>query len=126
MALRQPKIPDESHPITITPSRRRIRVLWRGEVVASSDHALDLKEASYPVVKYIPRSDVDMSLLERTSHHTFCPYKGEASYFSLHTNGAGVDNAVWSYEDPFPAMAMIKDHVAFYPDRVDRIEEVEA
>ena len=124
MALRHPKIPDESHPITITPSARSVRVLWQGKVVASSDHALDLKEASYPVVKYIPRSDVDMSLLVRSSHQTFCPFKGDASYFSLRAEDAGADNAVWSYEDPFPAMAAIKDHVAFYPDRVE-LEEVE-
>ncbi len=126
MALHQHKIPDDSHPITITPSPCRVRVMWQGHVVASSDHALDLKEASYAVVKYIPRGDVDMRLLERTTRHTFCPYKGEASYFSLRAEGAGADNAVWSYEDPFPAMAAIKDHVAFYTDRVELIEEAKA
>jgi uncharacterized protein (DUF427 family) len=111
------------HPITIAESPKRVRVLWHGKVVADSRRALDLKEASYPVVKYIPRDDVDMRLLKRTDHHTHCPYKGDASYFSIEADGAAAANAVWTYEAPFPAVARIKDHVAFYPDRVDRIEE---
>src|SRR5450432_3932080 len=114
MATGQPRIPDESHPITITPAPGRVRVVWQGKVVADSPRALDLREASYPSVKYIPRSDVDMALLRKTDRQTHCPYKGDASYFSLDGEGATSANAVWSYEDPYPAMAAIKDHLAFY------------
>jgi uncharacterized protein (DUF427 family) len=77
-----------------------------------------LKEASYPAVNYIPREDVDMTLLERTDHSTYCPYKGDCSYFSIHIGGDAGRNAVWSYETPYPAVAGIKDRLAFYPDRV--------
>ena len=82
-----------------------------------------LREASYPAVQYIPRKDVDMSLLERTDHITYCPYKGDCAYYSIPIGGERSANAVWSYERPFAAVAGIKDHLAFYPDRVDLIEE---
>ncbi len=118
--------PNPNHPITVEPSAKRVRVTWRGKVVADSRQALDLREASYPVVKYIPRADVDMALLHRTDHHTHCPYKGDASYFSIAADGETAQNAVWTYETPFASVAQIKDHVAFYPDRVDRIEEIES
>jgi uncharacterized protein (DUF427 family) len=122
MADARMKIPGLDHPITITPSGKRIRVLWHGKVIADSARTLALEETTYPVVHYIPRADVDMRLLSRTDHHTNCPYKGEASYFSLAADGAVAENAVWSYETPYPAVAAIREYLAFYPQRVDRIE----
>jgi uncharacterized protein (DUF427 family) len=111
------------HPITVGPAKGRTKVSWKGAVVANSGAALDLKEATYPVVKYIPRSDADMRLLRRTDHKTHCPYKGDASYYSIVVDGQVSENAVWTYENPLPGVASIKDHLAFYPNRVDRIEE---
>jgi uncharacterized protein (DUF427 family) len=93
-----------------------------GRVVADTHDALTLREASYPPVQYIPRKDVDMSLLERTQHSTYCPYKGDASYYSIPSGGAKSVNAIWTYEAAFPAVAAINEYVAFYPDRVDKIE----
>jgi uncharacterized protein (DUF427 family) len=94
-----------------------------GRVVADTRDALVLREASYPAVHYVPRKDVDMALLERTEHVTYCPYKGDCSYFSIPLGGDRSANAVWTYEDPYPAVRLIKDHLAFYPDRVEAIEE---
>ncbi|MBI1204776.1 MAG: DUF427 domain-containing protein [Rhodopseudomonas sp.] len=122
-ATRTVKIPDASHPITVTPTPKRVVVTVAGKIVADSRNALTLREASYPPVQYIPRQDVDMTLLTRTDHASYCPYKGDASYFSIPAGGARAANAVWSYETPYEAVASIKDHVAFYPDRVDSIEE---
>ena len=118
------KLPGPDHPITITPNRGRVRVTFGGRVVAETARALTLQEASYPAVQYIPREDADMSLFARTDHATQCPYKGQASYYSLKVDGKAAENAVWSYEDPYPAMAQIKGHLAFYPNRVDAIEEI--
>jgi uncharacterized protein (DUF427 family) len=118
------KIPGPDHPISIAPNAKRVRVTFNGQVIADSAHALALQEASYPAVLYIPRADVDMTLLARTSTSTHCPYKGDASYFSVKAGDKMAENAIWSYEQPFPAVASIKDHVAFYPDRVDAIEEL--
>ena len=112
------------HPITIEPNRKRVRVLFEGRVVADTARALTLKEASLPPVQYIPREDADMSLLERTAHKTHCPYKSDAAYYTIRAGGRAAENAVWTYENPFPAVAAIKGHLAFYPDRVDRIEEL--
>ena len=84
---------------------------------------MTLREAAYPAVQYIPRKDVDMALLERTDHATYCPYKGDCAYFSIAVGGDRSTNAAWSYEAPYEAVAAIKDYVAFYPDRVDAIEE---
>ena len=123
MTARAVKQPGPDHPITITPNPARVVVTVAGRAVADTRRALTLQEASYPPVQYIPRQDVDMALLERTTHGTYCPYKGDASYFSIPAGGARAANAVWSYEAPFAAVAAIKDHVAFYPDRVDAIEE---
>ena len=103
------------HRIDTQPANRRLRVSFNGEIVADTRDALAMKEGSYPVVYYFPRRDVRMERLERTSHSTHCPFKGEASYFSLK---GGPDNAVWSYETPFDEMAAIKDYVAFYPNKV--------
>ena len=122
-ATKTVKIPDASHPITVTPTAKRVVVTVGGKVIADSRNALTLREASYPPVQYIPRQDVDMALLTRTDHGSYCPYKGDASYFSIPAGGARAANAVWSYEAPYDAVASIKDHVAFYPDRVDSIEE---
>jgi uncharacterized protein (DUF427 family) len=117
------KIPGPDHPITVAANPKRIVVTIGGKVIASTLHALTLKEASYPAVQYIPRSDVDMTLLERTSHATYCPYKGDCAYYSINMGDRRVENAVWTYEQPYEAVAEIKDHLAFYPNRVDRIEE---
>ncbi|MFI4996325.1 MAG: DUF427 domain-containing protein [Hyphomicrobiales bacterium] len=113
----------KDHPITIAPAKGRTKVSWKGAVIVDSGAALDLKEASYPAVKYFPRADADMRLLRRTEHSTHCPYKGDASYFSIMVDGEVSENAVWSYENPLPGVAAIKEHLAFYPNRVDRIEE---
>ena len=94
-----------------------------GRVIADTRRALTLKEASYPAVQYIPRQDVDMALLQRTDHATYCPYKGECAYYSIPVGGERAANAVWTYETPYEAVAAIKDHLAFYPDRVDAIEQ---
>jgi uncharacterized protein (DUF427 family) len=117
------KIPGPDHPITIAPNPKRVRVSAGGVVIADTGRALTLKEASYPAVQYIPREDTDMALLSRTERTTHCPYKGDASYFSVTANGKALDNAVWTYETPFPAMAEITGYLAFYPDKVT-IEQV--
>ena len=117
------KLPGRDHPITIQPNTKRVVVSVAGRVVADSEDALTLREAAYPAVTYIPRKDVDMSLLERTDHATYCPYKGDCAYFSIPLGGARAANAVWTYEYPYGAVAEIKDHLAFYPNRVDSVVE---
>ncbi|WP_448031008.1 DUF427 domain-containing protein [Bradyrhizobium liaoningense] len=117
------KLPGPDHPITITPNPRRVRVTAGDIVIAETSKALTLKEAKYPAVQYVPREDTNMALLERTDRVTHCPYKGDASYFSVKANGKMLDNAIWTYETPFPAMTEIAGHLAFYPDKV-KIEEV--
>jgi len=117
------KIPGPDHPITITPNRQRVLVRAGGVLIADTREALTLQEAAYPPVQYIPRKDVDMKLLERTDHTSHCPYKGDAAYYSIPSGGEKANNAVWTYEEPFPAVAQIKDYVAFYPTRVEAIEE---
>ena len=116
------KQPGPDHPITISETGTRIRVVFAGKTVADTTRALTLKEANYPPVYYIPRADADMALLQRTAHSTHCPYKGDASYFTIAADGRAADNAVWSYETPYPAVAGIKEHLAFYPNRVDEIK----
>ncbi len=123
MTDRPIKIPGPDHPITVTPNSKRVVVTLGGKVIADTRDALTLKEASYPAVQYIPRKDVDMSLLARTDHATYCPYKGEASYFSIPLGGERSVNAIWTYEAAYPSVAAIQDHLAFYPDRVDGIVE---
>jgi len=123
MSAKAVKVPGPDHPITITKNPKRVVVTAGGKTIADTANALILKEASYPAVYYVPREDADMTLLERTDHSTHCPYKGDASYFSIPSAGAKGINAAWSYENPHPAMAEIKDHLAFYPDRVDEIAE---
>lgn len=116
------KLPGPDHPITITPAAKRWRALFEGHVIADSDDALILQEASYPPVVYFPRDSVSMEYMGKTDHHTHCPYKGEASYFTLHMDGRIEDNAVWSYEEPYPAMAEIAGRLAFYPNKVEVYE----
>ena len=111
------------HRISTTPAGARVRVTYRGELIADTQKAIALEESKSssvlaPVVYYIPRQDVKMDRLERTSHHTYCPFKGEASYYSLKN---GPENAVWSYEQPYDEMMAIKELLAFYPDKVDSI-----
>lgn len=122
MDTRTVKIPGPDHPITVEPARTRVVVKAGGRVVADTRRALTLREASYPAVFYVPREDADMSLLSRTEHKSWCPYKGEASYYSITPGGPRAVNAIWSYETPHEAVSAIKDHLAFYPDRVDSIE----
>ncbi len=117
------KEPGPDHPIAITPNPHRVRVVLGGFIVAETTRALTLREATLPPVLYIPRTDAKMDLYERTPHHTHCPYKGEASYFTLTAGGLRRENAVWTYEQPFPAVAAIRNHLAFYPSKVDAIEE---
>ncbi len=112
------KLPGPDHPITTEPKPGRVVVRFRGEVVADTTGALELREASYKPVLYIPRGDARMSHFARTAHSTHCPYKGDASYFDLSAAGVLAPNAVWSYETPFTAMMQIKDHLAFYPQHV--------
>ncbi len=123
MTAKAMKRPGGDHPISIMPHATRVTVTVAGRVIADTRDALSMREASYPPVLYIPRRDVDMSLLRRTDHATFCPYKGECAYYSIPVGGARSENAVWSYEAPYEAVGGIKDHLAFYPDRVDAIEE---
>ena len=115
------KIPDPDHPITIAPHAGLVVVTAGGFVIAATLGALTLREAGYPPVLYIPRADVEMTALARTDHTTFCPYKGDASYFSIPAGGERAVNAAWTYEAPFAAMAEIREYIAFYPDRVDSI-----
>ncbi|MGE8365286.1 DUF427 domain-containing protein [Cupriavidus basilensis] len=117
------KIPGPDHPITIEANPSRVVVSIGGVVIADTREALTLQEASYPAVQYIPRKDVDMSRLDRTGHATYCPYKGDCAYYSIPSGGERSVNAVWTYEAPYPAVAAIRDHLAFYPGRVDAIEE---
>ena len=117
------KIPGPDHQITITGQSGRLQAVYSGHVIADSGDALILKEADYKAVAYFPRKDVEMSFLARTSLDTYCPYKGHASYFTLAMDGHIAENAVWTYEAPHPAMELIRDRVAFYPNFVE-IHEV--
>jgi uncharacterized protein (DUF427 family) len=114
------------NPIAIEANQNRVRVLFNAGVVADTTRALTLKETGLPPVQYIPRDDANMSLLERTAHKSHCGYKGDAAYYTIRADGRTAENAVWTYEDPYPAVAAIKGCLAFYPERVDRIEELPA
>jgi uncharacterized protein (DUF427 family) len=110
-------LPDR--PISIEHNPKRVKVRFNGQQIASTTRALTLREGNYPPVQYIPRQDVDMSLLTRTAHTTHCPYKGDASYYSVQVGAREAANAVWTYEAPFPKVEAIKAYLAFYPDRVE-------
>ena len=114
--------PASDHPISVQPEPRRVRVRAGGQIIAETTRALSLHEASYPAVLYIPREDARMDFLRPSGHRTHCPYKGDASYFSLCLVTGLEPDAVWSYEEPFPAVSEIAGHLAFYPKRVDAIE----
>ena len=114
--------PGPDHPIAIAPHLKRVVVSVGGQVIADTRNALAMREASYPTVLYVPRSDADMTALGRTERTTYCPYKGECAYYSIPGGGERARDAVWTYEAPYEAVAAIKDHLAFYPDRVT-IEE---
>ncbi len=118
------KIPGPDHPITIEASRRRVRAAFGDHVIADTEDALVLREANYPPVYYFPMADVETSLLGKTAHSTHCPYKGDASYWSIMMDGDLAENAVWSYEDPFASVMAIKGCLAFYRNHV-RVYEVE-
>ena len=117
---------EQDHPITIEPNPNRVRVVFNSRIVADTTRALTLREAGYRPVLYVPRNDADPSMLERTDHRTHCRYKGDAAYFTIRVDGQAATNAVWTYESPLPGVAAIKDHLAFYPSRVERIEELPA
>ena len=119
-------LPGPDHPITVEPNPNHIVVTVAGKVVADTRRALTLRESSYPAVQYIPMADVDRALLERTDTTSYCPYKGEASYYSIPVGGERSVDAIWSYEAAYPSVSGISGHVAFYPDRVDEISEVPA
>lgn len=116
------RTPTADHPITIEQNPSRVLVWAGGKLIADTREAVTLREAAYPAVEYIPIKDVDMSLLGETNHSTYCPYKGDCNYYSI-TGRSASGNAVWEYRHPFPAVARIKDRVAFYPHRVDLIEQ---
>ncbi|SNQ51804.1 conserved hypothetical protein [Frankia canadensis] len=112
-------VPDAVHPITIEPTGRRVVVRVGAHVVADTCAALTLREASYPPVHYLPLADVDASVLRPSDTSSYCPYKGEANYHTVETpDGVRLDDLIWGYEQPYPAVAAIAGHVAFYPDRV--------
>jgi uncharacterized protein (DUF427 family) len=118
--------PSHPHAITIEPNRNRVQVTFNGTVIANTSRALVLREGPLPPTQYIPREDVNMSCLRPTTHSTHCPFKGDASYFTVSVGDKTAENAVWTYEAPFPAVADIKDYVAFYPEKMDAIEELPA
>jgi uncharacterized protein (DUF427 family) len=119
------KIPGPDHPITIERNAGRVVVTLAGKVIADSGDALTLREANYPPVQYIPSKDVDMAALTKSVTRTYCPYKGEASYLSIPAGGERSVDAIWTYEAPYDAVTEIENYLAFYPDRVDTIEERE-
>ncbi len=118
------KEPGPDHPLVIEPNRRRVRAQFERHVIADTDDALTVQEADYAPVQYFPMEDVEMTFLSKTDHRTFCPYKGWASYWSIYMDGVIAENAVWSYEDPFPAASGLQGRVAFYPN-VAEIYEVD-
>lgn len=126
MTERAIKIPDPDHSITIERNKKRVIVTLGGRVIADTREALTLRESKYPPVQYIPRQDVDMTALARSATETYCPYKGQAAYFSIPAGGERSVDAIWTYEAPYDAVAEIKNHLAFYRDRVDAIEELAA
>jgi uncharacterized protein (DUF427 family) len=116
------RIPGPDHPITISAVEGKVCVAVAGRIVAQSTRALRLDEKGYPPVYYLPRNDADMSLLLRTKHYTYCPYKGDCAYYSISIGGTKSEYAVWTYEKPYEAVSRIKEYLAYYPSRVDSIE----
>ena len=119
MTDREIREPSAAHPITVEPTDRHVTVRVNGEVVAETDAALTLQESTYPAVQYIPLADVAAAALSRSDTTTYCPYKGDASYYDVTAAGDTIDDGIWTYEQPYPAVAGIAGHVAFYPDKAD-------
>ncbi len=115
--------PGPDHPITVEHNPTRVVVTLAGTKIADTTDSLTLRESTYHAVHYVPRKDVDMTLLSRTEHATYCPYKGDASYYTINNGEHPLANAVWTYEQPYDAVSGIKDHLAFYADRVDVTEQ---
>lgn len=113
------KIPGPDHPITLTPAKTRWRAMFAGHVIADTRDAMVLQEAAYKPVVYFPREDVSMEYFSRTDRTTHCPYKGDAAYYTVLMDGQFADNAVWTYEEPYPAMEQIRGRLAFYPDKIE-------
>jgi len=111
--------PTAEHPITVNPTGKRVVVRVNGEIVADTNEALELQESTYPAVQYIPFKDVVPDVLTRTDTSTYCPFKGDAGYYSVTTGGGTVEDAIWFYEQPYPAVAAIAGHAAFYPDKAE-------
>jgi uncharacterized protein (DUF427 family) len=122
MSTKQRRVPGPDHPISIEADPAHVVVRVAGKAIVDTRSALILREASYPPVLYLPRSDADLSLLQRTEHATYCPYKGDCSYYSIPSGGAKSINAVWTYEEPYAAVEAIKGYLAFYRDRIDSME----
>jgi uncharacterized protein (DUF427 family) len=118
------KIPGPDHPITISAAKGTVRVTVAGTIVAESTEALRLEEKGYPLVYYLPRNDADMSLFVRTTHYTYCPYKGDCTYYSIPIGGSKSEYAVWTYEKPYEAVASITEYLAFYPSRIHALEVI--
>jgi uncharacterized protein (DUF427 family) len=116
------KLPGPDHPITLTPAGKRWRARFAGHVIADSADALVLQEADYPPVVYFPRDHVEMGFMGRTDRSTHCPYKGDASYFTVTMDGQIAENAVWTYELPYPAMEPIAERLAFYTNKIEVYE----
>jgi uncharacterized protein (DUF427 family) len=112
-------IPGPDHPITVTPTDGYVVARVGDQVIAESDRALTLQEAGYPPVQYVPLADLDQSILRATEHQTYCPYKGDASYYTVTTPSGELDNAIWFYAQPYEPVGEIADHAAFYPDRIE-------
>lgn len=113
------KLPGPDHPITVTPTAGRVVVRVGGQVIADSTRAQTLQESTYPAVQYVPLDDVDPALITPTDTQTYCPFKGDASYYSITTGDATLEDAIWSYVEPYDAVSEIAGHVAFYPNKVD-------
>ena len=113
------RTPGPDHPITVTPAGKRVTVRAGGQVVVDTTAALALQESTYPVVYYVPLADIDPAVLRRTATSTHCPYKGDASYYTVVTPDGEITDAVWEYAEPYPAVKEIAGHVAFYPNKVE-------
>lgn len=108
-----------NHRVDVEPETRRVRVKRGGAIIAESEATLTVLETNHDPVTYFPRQDVRFDFLEATSHQTFCPFKGDASYWSIRVGDDLQENSVWSYQDPFPQVERLKGYLAFYPDRVE-------
>jgi uncharacterized protein (DUF427 family) len=112
------------HAIVIEKNPNRVKVTFNSKLIADTQKALVLREGKLPPVLYLPREDVDMTLLQRTDHSSHCPFKGDAAYFTINAEGKSAQNAVWTYESPIPAVAGIKARLAFYTEKMDAVEEL--